>query len=381
MTSSIMYSYTINTGAMKKVFIYIAIVTTVLLNACTEDPEIAGPNKEKMKRVIASAASQPFVEANEVTRGTHRAMPAGYSAYSALDNPSIGLILTPFYTVSSNLIYVASESRWEGNLDIADDKQYYIYGFMPSNTTAKNYISAYADYRAGSESFADGAVMTVKNLKTLTTDDVCVIVGVKKWTSEASIEESDIRLGQFGYEGSANRMFLLFKHLYAGLHFRMYVDSEYGALRTIKVKRLTLTTAIQISTSIDMYVDLKANNVNADPVESVNYVNKEGTVDYASITLFPTDNSSRDFVVPVDTPEDFLGCFAPNKCNSFVLKSEYDIYDKKGNLIRENCVAENTINVLPLAAGELLSVSLKIQPTYLYQLSEPDMDNLEFVIE
>ena len=167
MTSSIiMYRYTINTGVMKKVFIYIAIVTTVLLNACTEDPKIAGPNKEKMKRVIASAASQPFVEANEVTRGTHRAMPAGYSVYSALDNPSIGLILTRYYTVSSNLIYVASESRWEGNLDIADDKQYYIYGFMPSNTTAKNYISAYADYRDGSESFADGAKMTVKNLKT-----------------------------------------------------------------------------------------------------------------------------------------------------------------------------------------------------------------------
>ena len=77
----------------------------------------------------------------------------------------------------------------------------------------------------------------------------------------------------------------------------------------------------------------------------------------------------------------------PGSTQNFVLKTTYDVYDKdtsvkpEGNLIRKDCVAENIINPNKVAgfpslrAGELFTVKLLIQPTFLYMLSEPDLDN------
>ena len=92
--------------------------------------------------------------------------------------------------------------------------------------------------------------------------------------------------------------------------------------------------------------------------------------------------------VPVDHYNDFLGCLVPGSTDNFVLRTTYDVYDTnvttahpEGNLIRKDCVAENKINtnliaeLTQLRAGELFTVNLLIKPTFLYMLSEPDLDN------
>ena len=51
------------------------------------------------------------------------------------------------------------------------------------------------------------------------------------------------------------------------------------------------------------------------------------------------------------------------------------------HLIREGCVADNKIDptVIPgfneIQAGDVFTVNLTIEPDYLYQLSDPDLDN------
>ena len=104
-----------------------------------------------------------------------------------------------------------------------------------------------------------------------------------------------------------------------------------------------------------------------------------GTSTHPSIDLY--DNEANPFVVPIETPQEFLGCFVPGKCKKFQLYSKYDVYDRKGNLIRQNCEAVNTIDasgfygINDLKAGDIYTIDLKIQPTYLYVLSDPDLDN------
>ena len=77
-----------------------------------------------------------------------------------------------------------------------------------------------------------------------------------------------------------------------------------------------------------------------------------------------------------------------------MLRTTYDVYDNnpseghpEGNLIRQKCVAENKIipqqlftNVSSLARGYMYTINLTIEPTYLYMLSEPDLDNPAVVI-
>jgi len=70
------------------------------------------------------------------------------------------------------------------------------------------------------------------------------------------------------------------------------------------------------------------------------------------------------------------------------LISTYDVYDKKGNLIRENCTATNTIDIANLFSGQTetlrgrrYTINLTINPTYLYMLSEPDLNDPTVVVE
>jgi hypothetical protein len=83
----------------------------------------------------------------------------------------------------------------------------------------------------------------------------------------------------------------------------------------------------------------------------------------------------------------FNGCFMPVGSAILAMTSVYDVYDKKENLIRKDCTATNTKALKDILTGQTEArrgyryiINLTVQPTYLYQLSEPDVDNPEIVI-
>jgi hypothetical protein len=68
---------------------------------------------------------------------------------------------------------------------------------------------------------------------------------------------------------------------------------------------------------------------------------------------------------------------------------KYDIYDTNvttghpyGNLVRENCTVTNKLR-LPsgMVRGKKKILTLTVNPTYLYSLSEPDLDNPKITIK
>ena len=181
-----------------------------------------------------------------------------------------------------------------------------------------------------------------------------------------------------------NYIFLLFDHIYSGIRFRFKVNGEYNALRTIKLKRLEmkgykddgLTTTV-VKSKVNATITLKQNDTNSSPITSVSIVPDETSSD---VTTPIYDCGSGSPVVLSTDYSDFLGCFAPNLCNKFALTSTYDVYDTKGNLVRQNCTATNTIDIRDyfpygMTRGTMYTVRLTVNPTYLYMLSEPDLDN------
>ena len=73
--------------------------------------------------------------------------------------------------------------------------------------------------------------------------------------------------------------------------------------------------------------------------------------------------------------------------DKLILTSVYDVYDTKGNLVRENCKATNTLVLSDLFSEQDVSrrgcrynVSLTIQPTYLYVMSDPDLNDPTVVV-
>jgi uncharacterized protein YaaQ len=78
----------------------------------------------------------------------------------------------------------------------------------------------------------------------------------------------------------------------------------------------------------------------------------------------------------------FTGHFMPDGITTMVLTSTYDVYDKKGNLIREGCKATNTMVLNDLLTGQIYTrrgcrydITMTIRPTYLYVMSDEDLKN------
>lgn len=383
----------------------IGLIAVMGLTSCSSDEENF-QQKGTPQTLTLITSSSSFVEVNPMA--TTRALPTGYKPYNELypttvpEHTKIGVFMTPERTdAMADFVYMGYEdhdndpstpsvptNKWMSSIVITDQQQYYMYGFMPRED-ARN-----AEITPLNSDYANGATLTIRGLNSVTGADVCVIVGVKKWAptnpgdTPPIIENSGIQLGEFGYEGGptgSNYVYLLIKHLFAGLHFKAHVDPTYDALRTIRVKKFELISDV-VSDAIDLTIELTSNTAGTDPVTSISYAPAAGASTTATTTLFPYEGSPADVVIPVASPEDFLACYAPSICNSFILQTTFDVYDKNGNKTRENCVVQNQINnnLIPqintMTAGQIYTIDLLIKPTYLYVMSDPDLDNPTIII-
>lgn len=257
---------------------------------------------------------------------------------------------------------------------------YYLYGFLPKESV--NGSVSIAPYN--NSSYADGAVMTFKGLNTVVGNDLCVFVGVQGYgktiTSVSDIDMS-LRLGKFNYypETEGNLIYLLVDRFYAGLKFSMTLDAKYAELRDIKVKKVKLTPKDgdnDVIETVNAVVTIKANNAN--PL-SVDFQNPKSGNKPAEATLY--NGESIGEAKSLSTNPAFIACVCPGVNTKFSLETTYDVYDKEGNKIRENERVRNAISLrYDLARGVLHTVNILVKPTYLYVLSDPDLDNPTFQV-
>ena len=79
------------------------------------------------------------------------------------------------------------------------------------------------------------------------------------------------------------------------------------------------------------------------------------------------------------TDQPFLACFCPSTNTNFVLETNYDVYDRYDHLFRANQTARKRIKLQwSLTSGQIHTINITVSPTYLYVLSDPDLDNPTF---
>ena len=271
--------------------------------------------------------------------------------------------------------YSASSEMWSSAAKIQEGHTYYMYGFSPAD--AANPI-----INKVTTSYSDGAYLTLKGVEGVSKKDLCVIVGVKQVNNEHAPVPQDLKPGAFKYIGTVkgnNFAYMLLHHLCAKLCFTMKVDEKYNELRTIKLTRMELKS---VPNAYDVNVVLTANSTGADPVspawsssdskvKNVSFFNDaKGTV----LTTTATPATLLPLKIGTDEEELHEIFVSPALSNSMMLVCTYDVYDKKNNLVREGCTAENKLPV-SLVRGQMVTVNLTVNPTYLYVLSEPDLDN------
>lgn len=411
----------------------IAMVAVMLLVACSsggDAPEApptppTDPTNPTVPTTQASeltmglsASATPFVDAAKAAEnqgGAHQqamrrswAPPSGYFLYgdiyddhgnlyvnyanSDLTNKSISAFFTinneenPYY---GQLRYMSSGNKWRLSINKVDPStiaagDYYVYGFIPSNAADGATIAI----RSGESSYTAGATLTIKGLRTAGYD-ACVIIGAKEGPDED--HDNGLVAGDFKFnlktgDDVKNYLYLLFDHLCSAVTIGIQVDGDYNTLRTIKLKQLTLQTATEsglMTEKADVVVTLNGNNTGTNPITTLTY-----TPTGSSGTGSPVYQSDEGLTLET-TSKSFLSHFLPiTDVTKVVINSTYDVYDKKGNLIRKDSKATNTVrlsDIIPyfpgVQRGWKYAINMTVKPTYLYVLSDPDLNNPTVVVE
>ena len=344
------------------------IATAMLLNACSSDNTEAQTdttgNEPVGKEVQLMSYASPFTD-QELAR---RAAPTGFTAYTLDKTTNMGVYMLLSENPETDwaspklerITYNPNTKKWNAYFEVTADKTYTVYGYMPKTGEMNSTLTSITDH---------GAALTITGIKPVTTDDICIITGVKD-------ADEGLTEGQFSwYTPVGNKTYiihLLMDHLYAAAQFRLKIDAEYASLRTIKLKTMTLSTNKE---SVTAAITLAHNDTGASPITGVTYT-PSGTSSTTEIY-----NSDEGTALDKITPLSINACFAPGLSNNLTLVSTYDVYDSKGNLIRQGCTATNKLPNLNAVRGQRVLLNMTVNPTYLYVLSDPDLDNPTIKIE
>lgn len=385
----------------------------LMLTVGCSDDTVDDRRNGKVTVELMSAASdyteveQPGADTRATGSGPTWA-PSGYYLYNQIesngisepnDAAAIGVYFTQGTTSGDVRKFRKNASgKWLIDEDVASG-DYYIYGLVPYNAAevTMNYYES---------SYDEGATMTLSGLGGAMSQDPCIVVGAKhgsKANDEAPAVPAvnPMKAGDFschfGVSSASiqkNYVFLLFQHLYAALRFRFRVADDYAALRRINLKSLELLAYSDAACQrrikyVNATVTLQANTDGSSPISTPIVFTPEivENDDKNPARIFSGDEpipSGRYGVGEEHAGElkytDCLG-FVSNVNGYLLLKSTYDVYDKHDNLIRKGCEASNVIEpktvfqTSGLDCGSIYTLNLTIQPTYLYMLSEPDLDN------
>ena len=333
------------------------IMTAVLQTACQPDASDtpathAGDDAPEGLRVHLVSYADSYAEQTLM----HRAAPTGFTAYAPTKVTDMGIyVLLPADYADPQEQLIKYVATWHAYFQVEKGKTYNVYGYMPKTGSIGSSLV---------KDNEDTAVLTISNIKPVTTEDICFITGVKE--SETGLQEGSFSWRQ-DIEKDDYYIYLLMNHLYASVQFRLTINEDYAQLRTVKLKDMTLRTD---RGSVNATISLAHNNTGASPVTSVSYAAAGGS-EQTSVY-----DNAKGQALNILTPIAIDAYFAPTLSDRLTLVSTYDVYDRKGNLIRANCTATNKIPDLEASRGQRVQVNMTVNPTYLYTLSDQDLDNI-----
>lgn len=253
-------------------------------------------------------------------------------------------------------------------LYVKPGNDYEVFGFLPAGEATGATIDM-----SGST-----VTMTINGLDAVAKKDVCVVIG-------ANTVRQTITPGVFNYHAPENTEIgygvdLLAAHLYASAKFQFKVHADYDKLRTIKLKRVVMKMKLNsaLLAKVNATVTMTKGATTGSPITSVVMDQVAGSGAVEQEIFADNTGETPGYALKVNESKDIEVYFDPAYKGDLVLVSTYDVYDKHGNLTRENCTAENALggilNVAGVVRGAQKVIPLTVQPTYLYILSEPDSD-------
>ena len=276
----------------------------------------------------------------------------------------IKVILAYGSTTTEGLFQYSDESAWSTQLKLkSGSRTYQMYGYMPDDGLLSSSLSYVSD---------DEAVLRLQGLQPITEQDYCILTGIRQ-TDDAEDKTAATR-GNFSFLYASNRqnyINLFFDHLLSHVEFRMKVGTDYNTVRSIRIKRMKLkiANASQVAADITLTDEVGISSVGYSVTET----------DECLLTIKNEEQNLTTLATAVG------GAYlipAPSLLGNLLLVTEYDVYDKQGNKIAERTATNKLAEPLnELQRGEDRTLLITVEPSYLYVLSDADLDNPPFVVE
>jgi len=354
-----------------KIYRYIqtGLLATLLIGwgclaiGCAEraDEEGLTPGNQPLPQPLPSEGEEPLL-VRSLTRTGDEATTGPLSIMMFLTSQTSE---TPtFETTSGAVTYEGSGSvaNQTSTVGVKSGTTYNIFGYMPAGIATSSELTNIS---------ATGATLSINNMAVTASQDVCVIIGVKKGNES-------VTAGNFGYTAEKEDGYfgvsLLADHIYAAasLKFLMVTasnDARYSELRKIKLKKVSLKSP---NKKVNVAISFLAGKTN--PISSCQFTDAD-TSEGTTVTELYSNADGYELKTGSDPDfPDISFYFAPGYNTGLTIESEYDVYDTNDKLIRSNCKAENSIGnaVGSVDRGHKKVLTLKVDPTYLYMLSDQD---------
>lgn len=327
---------------MKVKNIYVSICLALLtLVSCQQDDVYTGPCSVNFRAYmqeerVVSRANDGYADID----ASHPSFTAGLFVHASYEGNN--------YVTPSTLVWDSEAGTLTTSLKL-EQGNYTFYGYMP--------------YSNDATFEADGRIMTLPGLAGMSASNAMVIKPVSKTIGNGTTQV-DVNLEM--------------DHLMARVTPYFYInDAEYAKLRTIKIKKVEF---IHPNKAYTATVDYATNGSDTHTT-----VWTSGDDIASEVTIYEETKS------PVALEQGKANAIAHSTCyfcpemeiSGLGMRVTYDVFDAKGNLTRLDAVAENSIKKISGKLTEATNYKLYIPlvPSYLYALSDGDMDSDALVIE
>ena len=216
----------------------------------------------------------------------------------------------------------------------------------------------------------------LSGIQPISPEDICIVTGVRVHETSALPLRGTF---EFEYKNSdyndVTVLNLLLEHMLGHVDFKFKIGSRYSQLRKIKVKSLTIKTTSK--SSISATINLPANT---EDVVTISYTAEGTDQTYTTTLLANTDTPKELTTTGVSVSSGINVAVGTGLSENFILESQYEVYDLKNNLLSTRTASNNLSGALPVM-GQKKEVVLTVEPTYLYQLSDDDLNNPEVTIQ
>lgn len=283
-----------------------------------------------------------------------------------------------------------NEGRWFSRLNVHSGQNYYLYCYTSMPVDAESMPT----FTFTSKS---NVKLTFSGFDIITTIDP--LVSTASWSKllcdQIYLEAEDypalnddrfgnfdiktVESGTYKSHPASTKVFLALDHLFAKATLSFKVADKYNDLYTIKLIEATISTDKGLFTGthtysfVDRTFTLDNNGQYADRDLSIDLVNGPSvTVDESRVDsegMIELDNTATELA---------WFCFLPrDNFPQLDLNVKYNVYDKKGNLLRENQTATNPnlIRVQEPVKGQNYIIRVNINPSFVYQMGDAQVES------